>query len=282
MHFTQRKCSAMAITLSSIVILLFCVPSLGTSLSFSSAATSGPVKFWKAPTVNLLHSVNWAGYAINSSAGSVVLVKGSWIQPAVTCPKSSLSAASFWVGIDGLTSPTVEQTGTLAECYQGVPAYYAWYEFYPNNSVNINSVVVHPGDVIFAHVRYLLATSKFNVMIQDLSTAKAYSYSAAVPGALRSSAEWIAEAPSSLVCNTNSYYICPLANFGTVSFGKGYTGEYGTDVARVSADTGPIGKFGIKVDGLEMVSFASATKATETPIRFSGTSFQVTWVSAGP
>ena len=269
----------MAVTLSSIVILLFCLPSLNTPVSFST--NSGPVKFWKSPTVNLLGSYNWAGYAINGSTDSVVLVKGSWIQPAVRCPQSSLAVASFWVGIDGLTSPTVEQTGTLAECSQGVASYSAWYEVYPNSSVNINTTV-HPGDVIFAQVRYLIASSKFSATIQDLSTGISYTKLAAVPGALRNSAEWIAEAPSSPVCTTNAYYICPLANFGTVSFGKGYTGELGTNIARVSVDTGPIGKFGIKVDGLEMVSLANSVKATESPIRFSGSSFQVTWVSAGP
>jgi hypothetical protein len=286
MKIAKKKSAATIVAfLSSFVLLLFCSSSFfstPTRISSVTSTVSGPVNVWKSPTVNLLGSLNWAGYAINASINSVVLVKGSWIQPAVTCPTNSLQFAAFWVGIDGLTSPTVEQTGTLAQCYLGQASYYAWYEFYPNSSVNVNSVIIHPGDTIFAEVKYTLVTNKFIVTIQDLTTGQTYTQSATVSGALRTSAEWIVEAPSSPDCNTNSLYICPLADFGTVSFGKGTTGVLATDVAKVSSDSGPIAKFGPAVDGLEMISFSNTTKAIESPIKSSGTSFSVKWSSAGP
>jgi hypothetical protein len=280
-----RKSAFVTVTLSAVVIILFCFSSLSTPSGISSAPTpiSGPAKILKAYPVNQLGSLNWAGYAISSTPNSVTLVKGSWIEPAIKCPSSTtLQLASFWVGIDGLTSLTVEQTGTLAQCSQGTASYYAWYEFYPNVSVPIATIVIHPGDVILAQVRYLLATGKFNTTIQDLSTGKSSSHVAAVPSAQRSSAEWIAEAPSSNVCTTNTYYVCALANFGTVSFGKGTTLVSGTDTARVSGITGPISKFGTKVDSLEMLSLTNTPKAIPSALKSSGTSFSVTWASAGP
>ena len=86
-------------------------------------------------------SSNWGGYVIAPATGnsatsvSVTSVSGSWTVPKVTCGKgSSTEYASFWVGIDGWDSSTVEQTGTDSDCSNGKPSYYAWYEFYPEGA----------------------------------------------------------------------------------------------------------------------------------------------------
>src|SRR5579872_1340904 len=273
-----RKSAITTVVLSSVLMILFCFSTFITPIGTPSivASVSAPVNFWKSPTVTPLGSLNWAGYALNGSVDSVTLVKGYWIQPTISCPTKALQVASFWIGMDGLTSPTVEQTGTLAQCYKGSASYSAWYEFYPNSSVNIKSLVIHPGDIMFAEVKYTSVIGKFNATIQDLSTGKSFSIRVADPAALRNSAEWIAEAPSSPSCATNAYDICPLANFGVVNFGRGPSIPTGTDVAKISGDSGPIAKFG-KVDSLEMVSFASTPKAIESPIKIPGSSFAVTW-----
>ena len=130
------------IVVTGIVILLFCFSSSFIDTSVNPASVSGPAKLSKMYFTNYYYSWNWAGYAINATAGSVTMAKGSWIQPSVTCPTTSLSVAAFWVGIDGLTSPTVEQIGTLAQCLNGAASYYAWYEFYPSGSVVIPRVIL--------------------------------------------------------------------------------------------------------------------------------------------
>jgi hypothetical protein len=55
-------------------------------------------------------------------AGSVTAVHGSWLVPTATCDgRPQNSGASFWVGIDGYTSATVEQTRTDSDCSKGTP-----------------------------------------------------------------------------------------------------------------------------------------------------------------
>src|SRR5437899_2952963 len=71
-------------------------------------------------------STNWSGFAVTGSG--VTDAKGSWIVPSVTC-SSSTTYSSYWVGIDGYSSNTVEQTGTDSDCSSGHGVYYAWYEF---------------------------------------------------------------------------------------------------------------------------------------------------------
>ena len=52
---------------------------------------------------------NWSGYAVTGARNSVSDVKGSWLVPAVhgTCGSTD-QYASFWIGIDGYNSNTVE------------------------------------------------------------------------------------------------------------------------------------------------------------------------------
>src|SRR5215467_10329831 len=74
---------------------------------------------------SLATSTNWSGYAVTGA--NVTDVQGSWIVPTVLCPGGS-QYSSFWVGIDGFNSGSVEQTGTDSDCQNGVPTYYAWFE----------------------------------------------------------------------------------------------------------------------------------------------------------
>jgi hypothetical protein len=109
----------------------------------------------------------------------------------------------------------------------------------------------------------------FTVTITDTTAGVSFSTSSRVNRAQHSSAEWIAEAPSS------SGGVLPLADFGTVSFSA--------DTATVSGTTGTIGSFGSSVQVITMVSSSGAIKAQ--PSSLSGTngdSFSVTWKSSGP
>ncbi len=245
-----------------------------TGAASSSAGSSLPLI---APHVwaGRSSSLNWAGYAVTGSAGSVSDIRGSWIVPSIqgSCPSTN-QYSSFWVGIDGFNSNTVEQTGTDSDCRSGAPTYYAWYEFYPHPSKVISRVTVHPGDVISAEVLY--SGGRFTVTIRDTTTGASYSTSAKVSSAQRSSAEWIAEAPSS------TGGILPLADFGTVSFGADATGVASTCTATVGGVTGTIGSFGSGVQSISMVTSSGALKAQPSALSTDGTSFSVAWESAGP
>ncbi len=196
-------------------------------------------------------SSNWSGYAVTATPGSVTYASGSWIVPAVT--GTSNSYAACWTGIDGYSSSTVEQTGTISYMNGNTPTYYAWYEFYPFEAiVQINLIkgqtadTVSAGDTIFASVTYSTPSSvpTFTLYIDDITAKWTYSEVALVstltksePTPALSSAEWIVEAP------TSGRSILPLANFGTAYFGQDNTGVLSPAncYATIGTTTAPIG-----------------------------------------
>jgi hypothetical protein len=216
------------------------------------------------PTIHIEHSTssNWSGYAATAATGLVTDVKGSWRVPTVSSGSTN-AWSSFWVGIDGYSSNTVEQIGTDSDWQNGKAVYYAWYEFYPKPAFLIKSVPINPGDVISAEAQY--TRNKFTVTITDTTTGKAFSTTAKVQSAQRTSAEWIAEAPW-------SGGVLPLANFGTVYFSGCY--------ATINGATGSISSF--SHDAITMTTSSGIIKAQPSTLDSTGTSFSVTWKSAGP
>ena len=91
---------------------------------------------------NTVESTNWAGYAVTGAGVSDVV--GTWVVPSLTCSLQTTYVA-IWVGIDGYSSSTVEQTGTLAYCYFGTAYYYAWYEFYPSSGPSLTEILYRFG-----------------------------------------------------------------------------------------------------------------------------------------
>jgi len=226
----------------------------------------GPIRDLKNHFDGTSTSSNWSGYAVLGSSFNAAAA--SWIVPASTC-SSGNQYASFWVGLDGYSSSTVEQTGTDSDCVGKNPSYYAWYEFYPHPSFEITSLSIKPGDVMEATVVY--KGGAFTVTIVDKTTGKAFRKSSTVSGAKRSSAEWIAEAP----CCTAGGGILPLADYGTVLFGLDSTGATSTNFAFDSTTKGPIGAF----PTIEQITMAKSGVMESVPSELSndGTSFSVTW-----
>src|ERR1017187_6694810 len=204
-----------------------------------------------------------SGYTVTGDA--FTKAKGSWIVPKAKC-SSGAQYASFWVGIDGYSSGTVEQTGTDSDCSGGIPVYYAWYEFYPAYPVNL-AMTINPGDHMSAKVVY--SSSKFTITITNETTGKSFSKSSTVSGAQRSSAEWIAEAPSS------GSGALPLADFTEVLFGDDHTGVTGTCDATDSTKSGASGVF----PTIEEITMEKSRGKEAIPAKLSsdGTSFSVTW-----
>ena len=227
--------------------------------------------------VMTVYSTNWSGYAAETSlttpaVNAVSDVSASWIVPPVATTNSGYS--SFWVGIDGYSSSTVEQIGTDSDYVNGAEQYYAWYEMYPNPFVKITNdnsggtnngkpFVVAPNDAITASVHYNGSGGSFTLKITD----GGYTFTTTQPSttAKRSSAEWIAEAPSSISG------VLPLANFGSVKF----TGASAT----INGATGAIKDF--PNTSIDMITPKGALKATTGPLNTAGDAFTVTWKSSG-
>jgi hypothetical protein len=219
-------------------------------------------------------STNWSGYAVTGT--SFTSAKGSWTQPTATCTTSGDKYAAFWVGLDGYSSTTVEQTGTDSDCDGKSPSYYAWYEFYPNPSYEITSVPIKPGDQISASVTY--SGSEFTITLENVTTGKSFTKSARVSGAKRSSAEWITEAP----CCTSGGGILPLSDFGTVLFGEDSTGVSGTNYATDSSHSGAIGSFpAADIEEINKTKSSSSpqTSTCSASLSSDGTSFSCTWAN---
>ena len=221
-------------------------------------------------------SQNWAGWAsfaglpLLPKNGAVSYVKGEWNVPEVKCTSAD-AASSVWVGIDGMFNNTVEQIGTEQSCRGGKPVYTAWWETYPAPKVPI-SMAVKPGNSMRGEVKYV-GSDKFELTLTNLTTGQSFRTTQAAPGAARSTAEWIVEAPY-------KNGVLPLANFGTVSFKNAQ--------ATVNGQTGPIlrdgGLLGVITNLLKSQSFTmSGLLDPKATVTYPGTSpgkdsFKVTWI----
>lgn len=236
----------------------------------------GPAQIRGRRPDNSVESTNWSGYAVTGS--DFTEVKGSWIVPAVDCTvtpgtKSTPAYSSFWVGIDGYSSNTVEQIGTDSDCDRSTPVYYAWYEFYPAGSYEIN-LAISPGNKVSAEVSY--SGSEFTVTITNISTGATFSKTENVRKAKRSSAEWIAEAP----CCARGGSMLPLSDFGTVELGLDNTSVSNTNyAANSSTPLSPISIFGSSVEDIVMVTSGGVDEAVPSSLSSDGSSFTVVWKS---
>ncbi len=213
-------------------------------------------------------SLNWSGYATYKSGTTFTDVKGTWVQPAATCSSRKATYSSFWVGIDGYNSNTVEQLGTDSDCVgKNNPSYYAWYEFFPNPSVQISGMTITPGDTLSAEVS--ASGTSFTLSITDVTTGVSFSKTGTVSSAVKTSAEWVAEAPSLCIAQCQ---IQPLTNFGTVNFSGSFTTGNG--------HTGSISDTAWSNDAITMVTNGGRIKAQPSALASGGQAFSVTWFHA--
>jgi hypothetical protein len=234
------------------------------------------------------NSSNWAGYAVETNLnaptlGAVTMVTGTWTVPTVVAGGRSAAYSATWVGIDGfedqqleslfsgltsqekremiLATQTVEQIGTEQDWTGRTPQYYAWVEFYPENSMEIRGFPVNPGDSITASVSYL-GKNQFQVQLTNNTQNKTYSATANFE-ADRYCAEWIVEAPS------GSTTELPLADFGSVTL-------HGCS-AVINGNTAPIS--GADWEDITMINSNGQVKAQTSALNQTGDGFTVTWES---
>jgi hypothetical protein len=204
-----------------------------------------------------VESSNWSGYADTGSG--FTKVSTTFTQPTGTCT-SATSLAAFWVGIDGFSSDSVEQDGTLIECDGGTAFYFTWWEMYPSNDVQIVGESLSPGDSIAASVTRSGDSYKLTVT-DSTDTANSFSTTQTCSDCDNSSAEWIAEAPSS---ETSIY---PLTHFSEWHESNG-------DVS----DTSKSGKIkNFTDDEITMVDSSGDVEAQPGPLNSVGGAFHVIW-----
>jgi len=300
-----------------LVGLLMLLAAFSPALAISSLITAPGMS-----TANIngstAESYNWGGYAVEAS--SVTSASGSWIVPAIT-PISGASPtttyySAFWVGIDGFTSSTVEQTGILSETTAGVTTHFAWYEFYPAGMYEIvtatststgqsTPATVTPGDTMTATVTYVGSTgSIFGSPSSPLSSARSVfgSPSGAFsspgrdpPRRQPSGSEFTATITDTTAGWTYTYT-------GTVSNAARSSAEWIVETPSVDGRLATLADFGtvpfsscsaattsgsISLSGsafyaITIVADNKALTPMATPSAFSSGGFSVTWDSAGP
>ena len=155
------------------------------------------------------NSTNWSGYV--ADRGTFMSASASWVEPAARCSSGS-QYASFWVGLDGYASGTVEQIGSEADCSGKTARYYSWYELFPAKAVDFTNPV-RPGDHLTGSVTYT-GRHGFTLRLSDATRHWSHTVTGFSSKAARTSAEVIVEAP----CCTKAGHVLPLADFGTVTF----------------------------------------------------------------
>jgi hypothetical protein len=232
-------------------------------------------------------SSNWAGYALTGTSASgapttYTNVVGSWVQPSVTCGPGQPAYSAFWVGLGGFSqeAQALEQIGTESNCdARGRPVYAAWYEIVPAPSTPI-TMKIAPGDRITAAV--LVQGTQVTLQLTNTTRRVRVTRRVTVPEPDLTSAEWIAEAPSSC-SSTGSCRTLPLADFGSVSFtraaatGDGHAGTIVDPAWQATPlELAELGPGGPDPRFADMAS-TSASGASPGPLSTDGRGFAVAW-----
>jgi peptidase A4-like protein len=171
-----------------------------------------------ARTAGTIRSADWAGYAaVPRHAGAGFRsVSATFTVPSVRCPAMERTFSVHWVGLDGFSDSTVEQTGIEARCRGGNPAYSAWWENYPHGPVT-SKLSVRPGDAVTASVTYATGQGahhgQYHLVLKDVTRRTGFSVwkGCGAKKCRNSSAEVISEAPS-------NFGVLPLADYGITTF----------------------------------------------------------------
>jgi hypothetical protein len=251
---TSRRIAALPAALFTVLASAAPVAAAAPGIVNKPMIQVGGMHHLRDPHGRLLNSTstNWSGYA--ATGQTFTSVSSSWVQPTVDCSSGDTTYSSFWVGLDGDGSSSVEQTGTEADCSGGQASYSSWYEMYPAYPVNYSDTV-SPGDSFTATVS-TDGSGNFTLTLTDNTAGWTETQNQSSSSASLASAEVIAEAPS------DSSGPLPLSDFGSVDF----TGS--------TANGNPIGNY--TSDPMNMVSSSGTTEASTSSLS-SGEDFSVTW-----
>jgi hypothetical protein len=176
-------------------------------------------------------SRNWAGY--NATGGQFTAVTGTWIVPHVNAQgATSISTDASWVGIGGVTSRDLIQSGSEAEVVgPGDVVYDTWIEMLPAPPTVVPLAIV-PGDSVSVAITQT-QPGTWSISLKNGTTGKSYQTSVQYRSS-NSSAEWVEEAAST------RRTVVPLDQFGKVQFTNASAVENGKQVNLEEAHASPI------------------------------------------
>ncbi len=189
-------------------------------LAVALGVAGGPAAGAEAATAV---SSNWSGYVAtpHSSSTTFKRVSGSWVVPQGNCTAGQAGYSAAWVGLGGYAeqSTALEQTGTELDCSaSGAATYSAWYELVPAPGHDIR-MTVEPGDRMRASVT--VNGHAVRIVLTDLTRSTTFDRSFRMSAPSTDTAEWIVEAPANCDESGTSCEQLPLADFGTLTFGRG-------------------------------------------------------------
>jgi hypothetical protein len=177
-------------------------------------------------------STNWSGYVATS--GGYTSVSGSWRVPAATGNGISTTADGTWIGIGGVFSNDLIQTGTGNTIdANGQVSTYAFYELLPDVALEIPSLSVSAGDSMSANITET-SSGVWQITITDNTRGQTFSTSVNYVSS-HSSAEWIEEDPSYA-----SGAQVPFDNFGSAAFTASSATASGTSATIAGNNGRPI------------------------------------------
>jgi hypothetical protein len=219
-------------------------------------------------------SGNWSGYEVSAKDGSPFSsVSGSWTEPARNC-STRQGYSSFWVGLGGATeqSQALEQVGTSANCGgDGGASHHAWYELVPSAPVPLE-MPISPGDHIAGRVN--VNGTAVRISLADTTTGASFTKTLSMNNPDVSTAEWIAEAPSS--CDaTGDCQPLPLSDFGRVDF-TNTSARSGGHTGTISDAAWTAQPLVLNSGAAGFVSTGETGGATPSSLSADGSSFSVT------
>jgi hypothetical protein len=264
------------------------------TLALTTACALGAVSTASAAMADVQQasSGNWSGYVAGSSSSSssgtrFKSVAGSWVAPTANCTTTGSGYSAFWVGLGGAgQTQAMEQAGTQANCSaDGQASYFAWYELVPAAPVSVD-LAVSPGDHI--STRVTVEGSSVDVSVSNQTTGQSFSKQLTMSNPDVSSAEWIAEAPSSCDGSASSCTPLPLTDFGTVKFTSasatttdGHTGPISDSNWSTAAVSLTPGASSSGFGGVDLSSGQSSGSATPSTVSSDGSSFSVAYSASG-
>lgn len=214
----------------------------------------------------------WSGHAaVACSTCHLRYAEAQFTIPSVNCADSTIGTSGYalvadWVGLDGLTNGTAEQTGVNGYCTStSRPAtYYAWYEMYPLPAVTFTGV--SPGDAIEADVYFNGST--YRLHLADITTRGFITTAQACPSGQtcqHTNAEVITEDPGGGVPEGND-----LADFGQAN----YLNSEVASLAGIQGNYGPANGYWTPYT----VTMENGTDVMAAPgAAEGGAAFPVTW-----
>lgn len=203
------------------------------SIGTSSDTSLGRLSANRTNTTSSVNIIIWSGFVAGNLNSKFSEIDTTFVFPKnISCTKNN-SDVSFWIGIDGYYSSTIEQEGLSADCSLSngklVPNYFAWSQMYPNTMQYVN-IPVAPGDEFYLQTS-TTGNNMYNFILKNITknVVSSTKYLCSNRQNLKcnnAGVEWIVEEGSYCANNQCTKTILqPLTNFGSVTFQNCYATE---------------------------------------------------------